>query len=325
LSLLRPIELVMVALEAAGCPPRSNAMRDDWQAVCPAHEDRSPSLQITQGSDGRVLLRCWAGCKTREILTALKLDWGHLFPDGKPYRDGSGRVPALAPRKRPPPFVPVPDMDLVDRVLTHALPNLRKPCAAPWLAKRGLDPETCERFAVGFMPWIRAKHWKAAMPTVWVMPITDGEGKVRALKLHRENPPQGFSKGLWFPVGTLPKDRPRHGWSTLWPPPESYAQDERLFLLPGELKALAVIRAGHNASGITAGESMRWGSETLARLRGRSVTLVYDDDDAGRKFRDETARALRPVVGALKAGTFGRKGGSHADSQGQGRSEERRG
>jgi len=33
-----------------------------WQARCPAHQHRSPSLSIRAGSDGRVLLHCFAGC-----------------------------------------------------------------------------------------------------------------------------------------------------------------------------------------------------------------------------------------------------------------------
>ena len=33
-----------------------------WMARCPAHDDRTPSLSIAQGDDGRVLLKCHAGC-----------------------------------------------------------------------------------------------------------------------------------------------------------------------------------------------------------------------------------------------------------------------
>jgi len=51
-----------------------------YLAVCPAHEDRTPSLSIAAGDDGRVLLRCWAGCETRDIVAALGLTWSDLFP-----------------------------------------------------------------------------------------------------------------------------------------------------------------------------------------------------------------------------------------------------
>ena len=35
-----------------------------WAALCPAHDDSSPSLAISEGDDGRVLLHCHAGCDT---------------------------------------------------------------------------------------------------------------------------------------------------------------------------------------------------------------------------------------------------------------------
>jgi hypothetical protein len=36
---------------------------DGWMARCPAHDDREPSLSIRQGEDGKVLVRCDAGCE----------------------------------------------------------------------------------------------------------------------------------------------------------------------------------------------------------------------------------------------------------------------
>ncbi len=48
-------------------------------ARCPAHDDRSPSLAISVGVDGRVLLRCFAGCSALEIVTAMGLRLSDLF------------------------------------------------------------------------------------------------------------------------------------------------------------------------------------------------------------------------------------------------------
>jgi putative DNA primase/helicase len=49
-----------------------------WVVCCPAHADRSPSLSIDDGEDGRVLLRCFAGCSQDRIITALRSNgwWG---------------------------------------------------------------------------------------------------------------------------------------------------------------------------------------------------------------------------------------------------------
>ena len=49
-------------------------------ARCPSHHDGDPSLSVTLGNDGRVLIRCFAGCETEAILGALGLSWSDLFP-----------------------------------------------------------------------------------------------------------------------------------------------------------------------------------------------------------------------------------------------------
>lgn len=43
-----------------------------WMARCPVHEDRSPSLSISAGNDGKVLVRCHAGCDQRDLIAALQ-------------------------------------------------------------------------------------------------------------------------------------------------------------------------------------------------------------------------------------------------------------
>ncbi len=54
----------------------TRALRGTWHgrygtARCPAHDDRLPSLSISNGNDGRLLLYCYAGCSFREIIQAL--------------------------------------------------------------------------------------------------------------------------------------------------------------------------------------------------------------------------------------------------------------
>jgi len=41
-------------------------------ACCPCHEDRNPSLSVTDGHDGRLLIHCFAGCDGVEVLAALR-------------------------------------------------------------------------------------------------------------------------------------------------------------------------------------------------------------------------------------------------------------
>ncbi|GAB4467726.1 MAG: hypothetical protein OHK0029_39730 [Armatimonadaceae bacterium] len=52
-----------------------------FTARCPAHDDRNPSLSITTGGDGRILLKCQAGCYNGQILAALGLEFADLFAE----------------------------------------------------------------------------------------------------------------------------------------------------------------------------------------------------------------------------------------------------
>src|ERR671916_3059153 len=42
-----------------------------WMALCPAHNDRNPSLSIKEGDNGRPLLYCHAGCSFEQIMAEL--------------------------------------------------------------------------------------------------------------------------------------------------------------------------------------------------------------------------------------------------------------
>jgi putative DNA primase/helicase len=42
-----------------------------WMARCPAHDDRTPSLSIRE-ADGKVLVRCHAGCEQEQVIAALR-------------------------------------------------------------------------------------------------------------------------------------------------------------------------------------------------------------------------------------------------------------
>ncbi|MFV2070699.1 MAG: DUF3987 domain-containing protein, partial [Pirellulales bacterium] len=62
-----PIELLLSKL------PDAKRNRNGWSARCPAHEDRRPSLSISQGDDERALVRCHAGCTVDAICGAVGL------------------------------------------------------------------------------------------------------------------------------------------------------------------------------------------------------------------------------------------------------------
>jgi hypothetical protein len=58
--------------------------RGRWTAQCPVHEDRSPSLSIATGRDGRVLVHCFAGCSTEAVLEAAGIRMADLYAGPPP-------------------------------------------------------------------------------------------------------------------------------------------------------------------------------------------------------------------------------------------------
>jgi putative DNA primase/helicase len=77
--------------------PRETAGR--YQARCPAHDDHRASLSVNLGDDGRVLLHCFAGCATADVVKALGLTMKDLFPptNGHPrLSNGRGSFNVIA-------------------------------------------------------------------------------------------------------------------------------------------------------------------------------------------------------------------------------------
>ena len=64
--------------------------KGNWLACCPAHDDHSPSLAIAEVDDGRVLVKCFAGCSVENVLAAVGLEFDSLFPP-KPITDSRAK------------------------------------------------------------------------------------------------------------------------------------------------------------------------------------------------------------------------------------------
>lgn len=82
------LNLLLCSLEAYG-PVKEQRAKNGWRSYkccCPAHSDTHPSMVVTEIEQGKILVKCWAGCSTREILFALNLRWNVLMPDLNGYR-----------------------------------------------------------------------------------------------------------------------------------------------------------------------------------------------------------------------------------------------
>ena len=69
-----------------------------WSARCPAHEDRNPSLSVTELAGDKVLVNCHAGCSTIAVVAEVGLSMSDLFA---PRETG-----VKASHRKPRPFMP---------------------------------------------------------------------------------------------------------------------------------------------------------------------------------------------------------------------------
>ncbi len=90
----------------SGTPPILDVLDDvrendrGWMAKCPAHEDRSASLSVAVGGDGRTLVNCFASCHTADVVAAAGLAWTDLFAAG-PATPRLGNLPRRIIRRKP--------------------------------------------------------------------------------------------------------------------------------------------------------------------------------------------------------------------------------
>jgi hypothetical protein len=91
-----------------------------WSALCPSHDDHSPSLSISEADDGRVLIKCHAGCSVEAIAAKVGLSLRDLFTDASQSHEK--RAAARPGERRFEAFA-----DAVDFVLKGVRRNTRSP------------------------------------------------------------------------------------------------------------------------------------------------------------------------------------------------------
>lgn len=278
-----------------------------WTARCPSHDDRHPSLSIGTGADGRILLKCHAGCSADAIVSRIGLELRDLFPPSPRLRGAGRRDGARAEYARP----AAPKADTSPK--NHAEPprnlereaefarNCRDDLNADENAlvymwrRRGIGPATACAWGVG-VAGIRRDATGAIISAIWTLPILSHvpPRPLIGVKLHRDPPRPGQRKAGWL-VG---------GGAALFPLPEAQPLQPgaQIVLAPGELKALAYVEAGLPATSPTTGEATRWTRNMAERFSGLAVVIDRDREDskAARNFVANAVRALSHLAASVE-------------------------
>jgi replicative DNA helicase len=161
-----------------------------YSAFCPAHQDeKSRSLSIGTGSDGRVLLHCHAGCSVQAVVNALGLTMADLSAhrgNGGHHGNGAGN--------RPPPNEGAGRWERrAQSYQTNLTPEERIELANTL----GVPEATLATLGVGSS---RDKHGDH-----WTFPEWDGAGNVIGITRRYRNGDKlakaGGERGLFIPTG----------------------------------------------------------------------------------------------------------------------------
>lgn len=189
-TLSPPMRAVLSKLEDVREPIVSG---DTYRARCPAHADTNPSLSITQGDDGKVLMHCHAGCTLKQILKELDMEESELYVPGL-----SSRKPAERAQYRSKPMPSTPrtrkEVDFTDEAEQYRaamIPDRRQKLAD----ELGVPAESLAALGVG---WDNAAG-------CYVFPERDATGKVigivRRYDGGRKSFQPGGQRGLYLPEG----------------------------------------------------------------------------------------------------------------------------
>lgn len=238
---MTPVELVLSLLPTA---KRAGA---GWSACCPAHDDKSPSLSINTGDDGGVLLHCFAGCATADVVAVLGLAMADLFADPRKFPDASSRPtrkgkPATAAPPKPP----------------TTYPTAREAIAVV-------------ESTMGRRSRLWTYHDAAGEPVGVVLRFDTSPGE----KTYR---PVSLTVAGWI-VGGMVTPRPLYGLPTLI----VADPDVTVYIVEGEKTADAGQRLGLVCTTSPNGANSA-GKADWSVLAGRRVVVLPDHNQAGEKY-----------------------------------------
>lgn len=270
------------------CLEQVHETADGWLASCPAlthgtdGKDHHPSLRVTIGTEGKILIHCRVGCETENILQALNLSFSNLYPK-------SGEL-SVAPRVQEP--EPLVDSVIFQRHSTYQkLLNLL-PLSTEHklnLIERGLNASAItygnyRSFSSLSLHLLRngissddhdvpgihtlINNCTSHLQGLWI-PVRDLQGRISAIKVRREGDP----KYVYLSSSGSSSHAPCHlAASPLY--------KEKLIITEGELKADVIYcQIGIPAIGVPGVAHWRKAIPFVESLNPEKVLIAYDWKD----------------------------------------------
>jgi hypothetical protein len=249
----------------------------DVMAYCPAHNDRTPSLHVTEVEDLSVLINCFAGCTFEAVLEAIDLEPKDLFPSefaiaihgwrGTAHRRQPDRLRRDVPRES------LGGENAGFRDYLEANPAGSDDVA--WLAKHlGVTRRSVRALNVGF----------DIDRDAFLFPERNGRreivGMVRRYRDDCKRSVKGGRRGLTIPQGFDPAAGP-------------------IYVAEGSSDTAALLAVGLNAVGrpqIQAGDAVVGALLELLPVEGHAVYVVADAGDAAAAAAEKLAVQLLEVI-----------------------------
>ena len=260
---MTPTERILSALADRNCDPKRNGT--GWSARCPAHEDRRPSLSVTEGDDGRALVRCHAGCTVDAICEAIGLRLADLM-----ITDSSTVSTSTQPR----------ESRKKRQYRRRRQPKTYETASDAIAALDGIMAKDKGR-RVDQWTYHNAHGDPVAVVCRYDLPTPDGEKQEKTFR------PVARSGAGWTIEG-MPEPRPLYCLPEL-------ANANRVYITEGEKAADAA-----RAIGLTATTSAH-GSQSPDKtdwspLAGKECVILPDHDDSGGKYDNSVAAILAKLT-----------------------------
>ncbi|QIG58514.1 hypothetical protein PQE18_gp36 [Arthrobacter phage DrSierra] len=254
---------------------------DGYLVHCPAHNDSKQSLRLTVSDKGKVLLRCRAGCETKDVVKALGLTMRDLatmtagdvdlskVATSQDVPASPADVAALAVK-----------LDRYAEALREMAPEAEE--AFDYAADRfGVSLDDAKRLGLGYADDL------GGGPRL-VVPFRDRDGVPRGFQARALDKDAAVR---WLG----PKSPDGASWAKIGYFPGSAGFDEVLITEgPGDAltasSALGFDTIGIRGAGLAANPSVV--ADLVAMLGGREAVIAGDGDPAGRRFSVTLAEAL---------------------------------